>query len=163
MSFEVFDIAATGMYAQRIKMDTISSNIANVNTTRNAKGEKEIYKKQEVTFKEMALKKGYGFPKGNVEVEFDPPDEPYLTGGVSIGDRAIPKGVAVESISDSINPTKIIYDPSHPDADKNGYVELPNVNVVEEMVNMVNASRAYEANVTLAQTAKTMIQSAINI
>ena len=111
----------------------------------------------------MALKKGYGFPKGNVEVEFDPPDEPYLTGGVSIGDRAIPKGVAVESISDSINPTKIIYDPSHPDADKNGYVELPNVNVVEEMVNMVNASRAYEANVTLAQTAKTMIQSAINI
>ena len=163
MSFEVFDIAATGMYAQRIKMDTISSNIANVKTTRNAKGEKEVYKKQEVNFKEMALKKGFGFPKGNVSVEFDPPEEPYLVGGVTIGDKAIAKGVAVDSITDSINPTRIIYDPSHPDADKNGYVELPNVNVVEEMVNMVNASRAYEANVTLAQTAKTMIQSAINI
>jgi len=163
MSFEVFDIAASGMRAQRIKMDTISSNIANVNTTRNAKGEKQVYKKQEVNFKEMAVKKGFGFPKGNVSVEFDPPEEPYLIGGVTFGDRQIAKGVEVDSITDSVNPTKIIYDPSHPDADKDGYVELPNVNVVEEMVNMVNASRAYEANVTLAQTTKTMIQSAINI
>ena len=163
MSFEIFDIAASGMHAQRIKMDTISSNIANVNTTRNANGEREIYKRQEVTFKEMAIKKDFGFPRGNVDVEFDPPEEPYLVGGVTLGEGQIPKGVAVASISDSINPTKIIYDPSHPDADENGYVELPNVNVVEEMVNMVNASRAYEASVTLAQTTKTMIQSAINI
>lgn len=163
MSFEVFDIAASGMHAQRIKMDTVSSNIANVNTTRNEYGEKEVYKKKEVNFKEMAVKKGFGFPKGNVSVEFDPPEEPYLVGGVSIGNNTIAKGVAVDSITESINPTKIIYDPSHPDADENGYVELPNVNVVEEMVNMVNASRAYEANVTLAQTTKAMIQSAINI
>ncbi len=75
----------------------------------------------------------------------------------------IAKGVMIESITDADNPTRIVYDPSHPDADKDGYVELPNVNVVEEMVNMVNASRAYEANITLAQTTKTMIQSAINI
>ena len=164
MSFEIFDIAASGMNAQRIKMDTISSNIANVNTTRNAKGEKEVYKKQEVTFKEMAIeKKGFGLPKGNVSVEFEPIEDPYLIGGVTMGGGQIPKGVAVESISDSINPTRIIYDPSHPDANKDGYVELPNVNVVEEMVNMVNATRAYEANVTLAQTTKTMIQSAMNI
>ena len=163
MSFEVFDIAASGMRAQRIKMDTISSNIANVNTTRNAKGEREVYKKQEVTFKEMALKKGFGFPKGDVSVAFDAPEEPYLVGSVTMGDSQIPMGVAVDKISESINPTRIIYDPSHPDADKDGYVELPNVNVVEEMVNMVNASRAYEANVTLAQTSKTMIQSALNI
>ena len=164
MSFEVFDIAASGMHAQRIKMDTISSNIANVNTTRNAKGEKEVYKKQEVTFKEIALKKGISFPKGNVSVEFEPVEDPYLVGGITMSDASsLPKGVAVESISDSINPTRIIYDPTHPDADKDGYVELPNVNVVEEMVNMVNASRAYEANVTLAQTAKAMVQSALNI
>lgn len=163
MSFEVFDIAASGMHAQRIKMDTVSSNIANVNTTRNEYGEKQVYKKKEVNFKEMALKKGFGFPKGNVSVEFDPPEEPYLVGGVTMGDSVIAKGVAVDSITDAINPTKIIYDPSHPDADENGFVELPNVNVVEEMVNMVNASRAYEANVTLAQTTKAMIQSAISI
>jgi flagellar basal-body rod protein FlgC len=80
-----------------------------------------------------------------------------------MGNEGIAKGVMVESITDADNPTRIVYDPSHPDADKDGYVELPNVNVVEEMVNMVNASRAYEANITLAQTTKTMIQSAINI
>lgn len=163
MSFNVFDIAASGMHAQRIKMDTVSSNIANVNTTRNEYGEKEVYHKKQVNFKEISMQKGYGFPKGNVNVEFDPPSEPYLVGGVTIGNDTIAKGVAIDSITDADNPTRIVYDPSHPDADKDGYVELPNVNVVEEMVNMVNASRAYEANVTLAQTTKTMIQSALNI
>ncbi len=163
MSFNIFDIAGSGMSAQRIKMDTISSNIANVNTTRNANGEKEVYRKKEVNFKEMAIKKGFQFPQGNASVEFEPPNEPYLKGGVTLGANSIPNGVAVDSITDSINPTRIVYDPTHPDADNEGFVELPNVNVVEEMVNMVSASRAYEANVTIAQTTKTMIQSAINI
>ena len=93
MSFSVFDIAATGMEAQRIKMDTVSSNIANVNTTRNAKGERAVYHKQEVTFKEMALKKGFTFPKGNAFVDFDPPSEPVLRGGVYDGNEEIAKGV----------------------------------------------------------------------
>jgi len=163
MSFNVFDIAATGMHAQRIKMDTVSSNIANINTTRDEFGNKSVYHKKQVNFKEMAIKKGFGFPSGNVGVEFDPQTEPYLRGGIAFKDDTIAKGVMVESITDADNPTKIIYDPSHPDADENGYVELPNVNVVEEMVNMVNASRAYEANVSLAQTTKAMIQSAMNI
>ena len=163
MSFEIFDIAASGMYAQRVKMDTISSNIANVNTTRNAKGEKEVYHKKQVNFKEMAIEKGYGFPKGNVSVEFEPINDPYLVGGVSMNGGGIPKGVAIDSVVETENPTRIIYDPSHPDADKDGYVEVPNVNVVEEMVNMVNASRAYEANVTIAQTAKSMISAATQI
>ena len=101
MSFNVFDIAATGMHAQRIKMDTVSSNIANVNTTRNEFGEKQVYHKKQVNFKEMAIKKDFGFPKGNVDVSFDPPSEPYLVGGVSIGNDAISKGVMVESITDA--------------------------------------------------------------
>ena len=163
MSFNVFDIAASGMHAQRVKMDTVSSNIANINTTRNEFGEKQVYHKKQVNFKEMAINNNFTFPKGNAEVITNPPNAPYLTGGVSIGNEGIAKGVMVESITDSDNPTRMVYDPSHPDADKDGYVELPNVNVVEEMVNMVNASRAYEANITLAQTTKTMIQSAINI
>lgn len=163
MSFEVFNIAASGMHAQRIKMDTVSSNIANVNTTRNEFGEKEVYHKKQVNFKQMAIEKGFNFPQGNVGVEFDPPEKPYLVGGVSMDANNIASGVMVDSIVDADNPTKIIYDPSHPDADDNGYVEVPNINVVEEMVNMVNASRAYEANVTIAQTTKAMIQSAINI
>ncbi len=162
MTFDVFDIAASGMHAQRIKMDTISSNIANINTTRNAKGEKEVYHKKEVNFKEMMIDKGQGFPKGNVSVAFEPISDPYLIGDVTIGGGS-PNGVAVDSITESKNPTRIIYDPSHPDADKNGYVEVPNVNIVEEMVNMVNASRAYEANTTIAQTVKSMISAASKI
>lgn len=75
----------------------------------------------------------------------------------------IASGVAVHSITNADNPAKIVYDPNHPDADKNGYVELPNVNIAEEVVNMLNVSRAYEANVSIAQTVKAMIQSAINI
>lgn len=163
MGFELFDIAGTGMHAQRVKMDTVSSNIANVNTTRNEFGQKAVYHKKQVNFKEMALKRGFDFPNGNARVEFEPPNEPNLVGGVSFGHNTIAKGVMVDSIEDANNPTRFVYDPNHPDADENGYVELPNVNVVEEMVNMVNASRAYEANVTIAQTAKAMIQSAINI
>lgn len=163
MSFNVFDVAASGMHAQRIKMDTVSSNIANINTTRDEFGNKAVYRKKQVNFKEMTLQKGSSFPNGNAQVQLNAPNEPTLIGGVSFNDDTIAKGVMVESITDAQNPTKIIYDPSHPDADENGYVELPNINVVEEMVNMVNASRAYEANVTLAQTTKTMIQSALNI
>lgn len=163
MSFNVFDIAASGMHAQRIKMDTISSNIANVNTTRNAKGEKEVYHKKEVNFKQMAIKNGFSFPEGNAHVEFDPPNQPNLLGGVTVGQNNTLTGVTVSSITDSDNPTKIVYDPNHPDADENGFLEVPNVNVVEEMVNMVNASRAYEANATIAQTTKSMVQAAINI
>lgn len=163
MSFEIFNIAASGMHAQRIKMDTISSNIANVNTTRNEFGEKQVYHKKEVNFKEIAPKKSFTFPEGNVNVEFDPPNSPYLVGGVTITDDTIAKGVVVDSITDSKNPTRMVYDPNHPDADEKGFVELPNVNVVEEMVNMVNASRAYEANVSIAQTTKAMLQAAMSI
>lgn len=163
MSFEVFNIAASGMHAQRVKMDTISSNIANINTTRNAKGEKEVYHKKEVNFKEIALEKGYGFPSGSASVVFDAPNEPYIVGGATMGGGSSVSGVAVDSITESKNPTRIIYDPSHPDADKDGYVEVPNVNIVEEMVNMVNASRAYEANTTIAQSVKSMITSATQI
>lgn len=163
MTFSVFDIAASGMHAQRVKMDTISSNIANINTTRNAKGEKEVYRKKEVTFQEVGVKKGLNFPKGNAYVEFEAPDEPKLIGGIGTDRGNDLMGVMVSKIEDGENPTKIVYDPSHPDADENGFLEVPNVNIVEEMVNMVNASRTYEANVSIAQTTKSMIQSAINI
>ena len=66
MSFSVFNIAATGMHAQRVKMDTVSSNIANINTTRNEFGEKEVYHKKQVNFKEITMQKGFGFPKGKI-------------------------------------------------------------------------------------------------
>ena len=72
------NVSASGMSAQRTRMDIISQNIANVNTTRNEFGEKQVYHKKQVNFKEMVMDKKFHFPKGNVSVEFDPPSEPYL-------------------------------------------------------------------------------------
>ena len=72
-------------------------------------------------------------------------------------------GVRVDSIYEAENAVKTVYDPSHPDADEEGYVDLPNVNLVEEMVGMISASKAYEANATVAENVKTMMQTAMNI
>lgn len=163
MNFDIFDIAASGMHAQRIKMDTVSSNIANINTTRDEFGNKKVYHKKEVNFREMTAKKGFKFPNGNANIEFEPVNEPNLVGGVNFNSSTNISGVTVESIEDTKTPTRLVYDPNHPDANEKGFVELPNVNIVEEMVNMVNASRAYQANITIAQSAKSMIQSALNI
>lgn len=164
MSFDIFDIAGSGMHAQRVMMDTISSNIANANTTRNAKGEREVYAKKEVTFKAVykdSLRPAT--PKGSIEPQMDLIEGPYLRGRVTFQEDGLAQGVMVDKIQEAQEPYKIVYDPTHPDADEKGYVKMPNVNVVEEMVNMVNASKAYEANITVAQTTKTMIQSALQI
>lgn len=164
MSFDIFDIAGSGMHAQRVAMDTVSTNIANASTTRNAKGEREVYAKKEVTFKAVYKDKlGANFPKGGVSPQMDLENGPYLRGRVSFEQDSLSQGVMVDSVSESKEPYRLVYDPTHPDADEKGFVQMPNVNVVEEMVNMVNASKAYEANVTIAQTAKTMIQSALQI
>lgn len=165
MSFNIFDITASAMNAQRIQMDTISSNIANANSTRNAQGEHEVYRKKEVTFQAvyknaMAAEQ---FPHAQISTSVGPLGA-YLRGGITMGDNSgISQGVEVASIQESKDAYKTIYDPTHPDADENGMVTLPNVNVVEEMVNMVNASKAYEASATVANTAKTMMQAALGI
>lgn len=168
MSLNTFDIAASGMTAQRIKMDTVASNIANVNTTRNPDGSKGVYVKKSVSFKaiyEDELSRGArNFAANSTDAQFNP-----RTGGLTINtgfamnEGLISNGVRVEAIHESANPTKTIYDPNHPDADAEGYVELPNINVVEEMVDMVSASKAYEANSVVAENVKSMIQSAMNI
>ncbi len=168
MSLNTFDIAASGMTAQRIKMDTVASNIANVNTTRNPDGTKGVYVKKSVNFRavyEDELSRGArNFAANSTDARFNP-----LTGGfqintgIALNQGLISNGVRVESIQESEEPTKMIYDPNHPDADADGYVELPNINVVEEMVDMVSASKAYEANSVVAENVKTMIQSALNI
>ncbi len=168
MSFDVFDVAASGMHAQRLKMDVISSNIANMNTTRNPDGSQGVYKKKEVSFEAIYNDKLNGAnvptPFGENQVMYSRnKNEMVLSGGVFYDEKELSQGVQVASIEESQNPYKVVYDPSHPDADEEGYVTLPNVNVVEEMVDMVSASKAYEANATVAETVKTMMQSALRI
>ncbi len=132
--FRIFDIASSGMYAQRIRMNVIASNLANANTTRTPEG--GPYRRKDVVF----------IPESNI----------YYNMG-------LPVGVKVGTIVDSKKPFRMVYDPDHPDADSSGYVKYPNVDVVEEMVNMMSAVRSYEANVTVFNGAKDMILKAIDV
>lgn len=168
MSFDVFDVAASGMHAQRVKMDAISSNIANINTTRRPDGTLGPYIKKEVTFKAIYDEKlsqgASNFSSNSTAAAFNPATGTFtINSGVSMNEGRMSSGVAVDSVVEGKNPIKTIYDPSHPDADADGYVKLPNINVVEEMVGMVTASKAYEANSVAAENAKNMIAAAMRI
>ena len=168
MSFNIFDIAGSGMTAQRAKMDTIASNIANIHTTRNPDGSKGVYVKKDVSFRtiyEDTVNRGFSnFQSNNPDAQFDPRTGNLLiNANVALNNGYVTGGVQVEQIYERADGIKTVYDPSHPDADEEGYVDLPNVSVVEEMVDMIAASRAYEANATVAENVKTMMQSAMNI
>ncbi|MCM1003018.1 MAG: flagellar basal body rod protein FlgC [Candidatus Gastranaerophilales bacterium] len=168
MSFNIFDIAGSGMTAQRVKMDTIASNIANIHTTRKPDGSKGVYIKKDVSFRtlyEDSVNRGFSnFSSNNPDAQFDPKTGNMLiNASVAMNNGLVTGGVQVEQIYEREDGIKTIYDPSHPDADEEGYVDLPNVNIVEEMVDMIAASRAYEANATVAENVKTMMQSAMNI
>ena len=140
--FSSFDISALGMTAQRLREDTISQNLANVDTTRSADG--TPYVRKTVMFQE----------KQNMSF-----DSILMTTIGQIGN-----GVKVTSIVDDTSTAmKKVYDPSHPDADENGYVLYPNVNTVTEMTNLIDASRAYEANVTAFNASKSMATTGINM
>ena len=168
MSFNIFDIAGSGMSAQRVKMDTIASNIANIHTTRRPDGSKGVYVKKDVSFRtiyEDNINRGFSnFSSNSPDAQFDPKTGNLLiNANVALNNGLVTGGVQVEQIYERADGIKTIYDPSHPDADEEGYVDLPNVNIVEEMVDMIAASRAYEANATVAENVKTMMQSAMNI
>lgn len=134
-SFSSFDISSSGIFAQRVRMDAIANNIANAESTKTPEG--GPYRRQSVTFKAIY--------------------------NDAVGNQAQPAGVMTENVEGSTNDFKIVYDPGHPDADAEGYVKMPNVNIVEEMVDMVSATRAYEANVTAMNSVKNMISSAIDL
>ena len=141
--FGAIDAAASGLTAERLRMDVISNNLANVNTTRTPEG--GAYKRKMVVFEPRA-QEGMAFAKAlSNEIE-------------QTGD-----GVRVVEITADNTQGSMVYDPNHPDANQKGYVEMPNVNVVNEMVDMITASRAYEANVTAVNTAKSMAMKALDI
>ncbi|MGE5405823.1 MAG: flagellar basal body rod protein FlgC [Candidatus Saccharibacteria bacterium] len=136
------DIAASGLTAQRLRMDVIANNLANANTTRSAKG--GPYRRQMVVFESQSAP-GQSF------------DDVLNNKIKNYG------GVRVKQITEDQGPFKQVYDPSNPDADKNGYVSYPNVNVVTEMVDMISATRSYEANVTAMNSIKSMSMKALDI
>jgi len=148
--FESVNIASTGLTAQRLKMDVISNNIANASTTRTNEGDGP-YRKRRVVMQPV-----------NTRTRWKSPVYPF---GLRAGDG---EGVRVLKIErDETSPVRLVFDPSHPDAvkvgSKKGYVEYPNVDIVSEMVDMIAASRSYEANSQVIQGAKSMFQSALQI
>ena len=140
------DAAASGLTAERLRMDVISNNIANANTTRTDQG--GAYHRRYVVFQprerkvesfEQLLQRVIGYRKTSGE------------------------GVRAVMIAEDDSQGPLVYDPGHPDANEEGYVEKPNVNMVSEMVDMITASRAYEANVTAINSAKSMAMKALDI
>lgn len=143
MSFmDGMNVSSSGMTAQRLRLDIISQNIANVNTTRDENG--NVYRRKTVVFSEKDVT-----PFGDILMK---------TAGTA------GNGVKVSQISeDKESAMRKVYDPSHPDADEEGYVTYPNVNVVQEMTDMIDATRSYEANVTAFNATKNMALKGLEV
>lgn len=146
--FDSFNIGATGLTAQRLRMDLISNNIANATTTRTPEGGPYIRKR--------AI-----FAPVNIRPNYKSPLVPERI------DAGLGRGVRVVKIENDSAPPRLVYDPTHPDAIKTGpekgYVEMPNINIVTEMTDLVSATRSYEANVNMINNAKTMFNKALEI
>ncbi|MCQ2592184.1 MAG: flagellar basal body rod protein FlgC [Treponema sp.] len=147
--FTSINIAATGMAAERLRSDVISDNIANASTTRTQEG--GAFKKSSVVLR----------PAADANPQWR---TPFLPSSLDNGPG---KGVKVLEIAKDTSQGRLVYDPNHPDAIKSGpnagYVEYPNVNIVNEMVDLISASRAYEANATVIDGAKDMFSAALDI
>ena len=132
--FQSFDINTSALTAQRFRMDVISENVANVTTTRTEDG--TPYRRKIVTFREKNV-------------------TPFSKVLSNTREAYLGNGVKVSKVSEHTESEFVMkYDPSHPDADENGYVSYPNVNIITEMTNMIDASRSYEANLTAFETSK---------
>lgn len=140
--FSSMRVSASGLDAQTKRMNTISSNIANAETTRTPEG--GPYRRKDPLMAAQTDRESFGEILDN-----------QLDEGV--------QGVQVQEIVEDQRPPRMVYNPSHPDANAEGYVAMPNVNTVEEMANMISAQRSYEADVTAMNAAKSMAQKALEI
>ncbi len=141
---DVFTIAGSGMSAQTVRLNTVSSNIANADSVSSSVG--TTYRAREPVF-QAVQQSLYNAESGGAPLQLGP-------------DAA---GVQVMGVVESQAPLQMRYEPGHPYADKNGYVAYPNVNVVEEMANMISASRSFQTNVDVMNTAKTLMQKTLTL
>lgn len=146
-SIDALNVSASGMSAQRLRMDIIAQNIANVNTTRDENG--EVYRRKTVLFEAKSQ---------------DSFSTMLAQSQMNNASNLVGNGVKVSSIvEDHVTPMKTVYDPGNPDADEDGYVTLPNVNTVTEMTNLIDASRSYEANITAFNATKNMLLKGLEV
>jgi len=158
--FAGLNISAQGLTAQRKRMNAIASNMANVETTKTDSG--QPYRRKIETQKAGAQQVFSRVLQSSNSLLATTNSNHIATGEAGSAQEVIPGGVVSKDAEDQ-SPFKMVYDPSHPDANENGYVQMPNVNIVTEMVDMVTASRAYEANVTAANAAKSIAKDALEI
>ena len=141
--FSAFRITASALTSQRLRMDVTANNVANAETTRTEEG--GPYQRQQVVFEAM----------------LDGPN--FIPTSFPINNSKPGKGVNVTEIVADDSPGNRVYDPNHPDADDEGFVTYPNVNIVTEMTDMLSATRSYEANVTVFNSLKNMAMRALDI
>lgn len=145
--FNAINASASALTAQRVRMDTVSSNLANAHSTRariNEEGEFEPYRRKVVSL--------------------EPKQESFRSVlSREARKQSIPEGVAISEITEDPEPFKVMYNPQHPDADEEGYVQMPNVDPLKEMVDLMGATRSYEANVTALNASKNMLMKALEI
>lgn len=161
--FSGLRISASGMRAQRIRQNVITSNLANAETTRTPEG--GAYRREFVIFEadgveslgDVSSSTGIGGTTTNSR------HIPISNTHRSLSELGIGRGVKVAEVRKSEGELPKVYRPGHPDADENGYVEMPDVNTIEEMADMISATRAYEANITAFNATKGMLNEALNI
>jgi len=141
-AFNTMRISASGLSAERLRMDTIASNMVNYQTTRDSEGKIKAYRRKIAVFQENLSNSIDNLSKNR-------------------GEELL--GVKAVGIKEDNSPLRKVYDPSNPDANEQGYVEMPNVNVLNEMADMIASSRAYEANISAINSEKNMFSKALQI
>lgn len=139
--FNSINVSATALTAEKTRIDIITKNMANVNTTRSTGG--MPYRRQMAVFEENKPSFSDYLDKHTNKVEG--------------------KGVKISKIVEDESSFRLVYEPGHPDADENGYVEMPNVNTIKEMVDLISAQRSYDANITVMNASKSMLMKALEI
>lgn len=160
--FNAINISSSGLSVQRTKMNLISENIANAETTRTQDG--DAFRRRIPVVAQGVPGKKFSeiFVEKKTELETRNPN--HLTGGkfLSTNQHSL-KGVHISEVLEDPSPFRMIYDPYHPDANPQGYVAMPNVNIIQEMTSLINASRSFEANITALNSSKDMIRKALRI
>jgi flagellar basal-body rod protein FlgC len=160
--FGIFQISGSGLSAQRKKLNAVAQNIANVETTRTPEG--GPYRRKHVVFSEEPAGASFSSTLNRVISRLARTDSKHIGNSKALSSRRT-GNPGVDSREMEIEPEsfKMVYDPTHPDADESGYVAMPDINIIAEMVEMMAASRAYEANISIARAAKSMFKEALNI
>ncbi len=157
-----FDISARGLTIQRAKMDVTAQNLANAETTETPEG--GPYRRKRVLVKEETFKDSFNNALKRPDTRLVRTNTAHRPGHVlKTGDRLELSTAEMEEVRDPASSFRLVYDPSHPQADEEGFVKMPDIEIINEMVDMMSASRAYEANTVAISTAKKMAQDALDI